>query len=174
MFGNLNKKQALKIVLGIFCILNFGFGFYWVYIIFTGGLDSFSILIGIFLPQILAYQIIVFLATTILFLKLIHKEKRKKIYYVVAITGLSLTIVMSLPIIVIPISISNAESEFNAAFGVNWENQIPEDVKNNYFLSSPLPLDQPFLGGQIIICGEPAIKISVLRSVRTRENKSFD
>jgi len=144
--------RIVKIVLRIFCIAIFIFGFYLTYILFTGGFDSFSMLIAVIIQQILVYQIFIFLATTILFLKLISKERRRKIYYVVAITGLSLTIIMSLPLIVTPISISNANSEFVAAYGENWEDQIPEEVKKNYFLTSPFAFGAAFLGWPLAEC----------------------
>lgn len=127
-------------------------GFYFAYILFTGGFDPFSRLIAVIVQQILVYQIFIFLATTILFLKLINKEKRRKIYYAVAIIGLSLTFIMSLPLIATPKSISNGESEFVAAYGENWEDQIPEEVKKNYFLTSPFSFGAAFLGWPLAEC----------------------
>ena len=106
----------------------------------------YSMLLSVFLPQITIFLIMIFLATTILFLKLIDKGRSRKLFYAVGIIGLSLTIIMSLPIITTPISIFHAESEFNAAYGENWESQIPDRVKNNYFLSSPFAFGPAFLG----------------------------
>ncbi|GAG58723.1 unnamed protein product, partial [marine sediment metagenome] len=106
----------------------------------------YSMLLSVFLPQITIFLIMIFLATTILFLKLIDKDRRRKLYYTVGIIGLSLTVIMSLPIITTPISILHAEVEFDTAFGNNWESQIPEEVKNNYFLSSPFAFGPAFLG----------------------------
>ncbi|MFX0026058.1 MAG: alpha/beta hydrolase [Candidatus Hermodarchaeota archaeon] len=148
----MNKIRIVKIMLRIFCIIIFMTGFYFTYILFTGGFDPFSTLIAVIVQQILVYQIFIFLATTILFLKLINKERRCKIYYTVAITGFSLAIIMSLPLIVTPISISNAESEFIVAYGENWEDQIPEEVKNNYFLTYPFAFGATFLGWPLAEC----------------------
>ncbi|MFX0137982.1 MAG: alpha/beta hydrolase [Candidatus Hodarchaeota archaeon] len=144
--------RIVKMFLRIICLAIFVFGFYLTYILFTGGFDSFSMLIAVIIQQIFVYQIFIFLATTILFLKLINKERRRKIYYSVAVTGLSLTIIMSLPLVATPKSISNAESEFIAAYGENWEDQIPNEVKNNYFLTSPFALGAAILGWPIAEC----------------------
>ncbi len=146
MCGKLSRRRVLKTILRILCTATFITGFYFSYVLFTGGFDMISILLSVFLPQIAIFLIMIFLATTILFLKLINKERRHRIYYAVAIVGLSLTVIMSLPIITTPISIYHAEAEFNVAFGENWESQIPDRVKNNYFLSSQFAFGPAFLG----------------------------
>ena len=117
MCGKLSRRRVVKTILRILCTATFITGFYFSYVLLTGGFDMISILLSVFLPQIAIFLIMIFLATTILFLKLINKERRHKVYYAVAIVGLSLTVIMSLPIITTPISIFHAESEFNAAFG---------------------------------------------------------
>ncbi len=142
----MNKLKIIKILLGGLCSGTLIFGFYIIYILFTGGIDPFSRVFGVIIPQLLTFQIIIMFATTILFLKLINKQKRRKLHLSIAITGMVLTIMMSLPIITTPISISYAESEFSVAFGENWEHQIPDDVKSNYFLSSPFTFGPAFLG----------------------------
>ncbi len=146
MYGKLSRKKVLKTILKILCTATFITGIYFSYVLFTGGYDRYSVLLSVFIPQITIYLIMIFLATTILFLKLINKERRRKLYYGIAITGLLLTFIMSLPIITTPVSILHADSEFNAAFGNNWESQIPNGVKDNYFLSSPFSLGPAFLG----------------------------
>lgn len=146
MCGKLSRRRVLKKILRVLCTATFITGIYFSYVLFTGGLDMYSMLLSVFLPQITIFLIMIFLATTILFLKLIDKDRRRKLYYTVGIIGLSLTVIMSLPIITTPISILHAEAEFDTAFGNNWESQIPEEVKNNYFLSSPFAFGPAFLG----------------------------
>ena len=142
----MSRKRVLKKILRVLCTATFITGIYFSYVLFTGGLDMYSMLFSVFLPQITIFLIMIFLATTILFLKLIDKGRRRKLYYAVGIIGLSLTVIMSLPIISTPISIFHAESEFNSAFGANWESQIPDHVKSNYFLSSQFAFGPAFLG----------------------------
>jgi acetyl esterase/lipase len=121
-------------------------GFYWSIILLSGGFDPYSILLGVFIPQITLYLLFIFLSTTVLFLKLINKEKRRKVYYSVAIIGLTLTTIMSLPLTVTPISISYAELEFSTVYGDNWETLIPDNIKEKHFLSTPFTFGPAFLG----------------------------
>jgi acetyl esterase/lipase len=138
--------RYIKIILGVLCSCSFIFGFYIVYILFTGGLDPYSRLLGVILPQLLFHFIFIILASTILFLKLINRKKRQKTYALISLIGIYLAVMMSLPLLSTPFSISYAESEFATSFGANWENDIPSEIKKNYFLSDPFALGPAFFG----------------------------
>jgi len=148
----LNKIKYIKIGLIALCLGIYSFGFYSIYILFTGGLDPYSRLLGVILPQILTQMPLVMFATTILFLKLVNKHNRRKIYTLILLIGSYLTLMMSLPLITTPISISYAESEFSVAYGQEWDKNIPEGMKSSYFLSNPLSMGPVFLGWPVSEC----------------------
>jgi len=142
----LNSLKIMRVILIGLCSIIFGFGFYVIYVLFTGGLDPYSRLLGVILPQLLSQMILIMFATTILFLKLINKQKRRKVYSLVLLIGVYLTIMMSLPILTTPLSISYAESEFSTAYGANWNNEIPDNIESNYFLKTPFSIGTAILG----------------------------
>ena len=64
---------------------------------------------------------------------------------IVLVVGLSLVVVNALPLIYTPISIIDAEGQFNQVFGDNWRDKIPDDV-NAFFLPTQFNLFNYFLG----------------------------
>jgi len=161
------KQKALnflKIYLKITCIITLAIGILFTIVMIypLGGIFD-TIAMGI--AQVSGFLLFLYLLTTILFLKLTPK---KKIQYklkrtddvnfigpgirqknmtrnVIIVIGLSLVIVNSLPLLLTPLSIQNAEAEFEDAYGENWRDDIPDHIKS-FFLPSQFNLIHYFLG----------------------------
>jgi len=87
-----------------------------------------------------------YLPTTLLLLKLTHKNRFKKLNRVsILVFGLMLTALNALPLMAVPVSVQTAENEFNDAYGENWRCDIPKSA-DNYFLPSQFNLYNYFLG----------------------------
>ncbi|MHA1150477.1 MAG: alpha/beta hydrolase family protein [Promethearchaeota archaeon] len=125
---------------------------------------SLSNTLAMFLAQISGFLLFLYLLTTLLLLKLtdrykVEKLKRKEdfilgqqipkvknpVYKIFLVVGLSLAILNSLPIMSTPFAIDIAEGEFEEAYGTNWRDQIPENIKS-YFLPNQFDLTHYFLG----------------------------
>jgi len=139
-------KKLLKIFIGITCILVLVLGVSFTYGVFFGGVElvaevlaSISALFGVFYA-------IIGLSTLIIFLNILNRKRRPKLRKVIAIIGLLNIGVMLLPLFATPYSISTADQNFAAAFGANWQKNIPVAVENNYFMSTQFSLPGYFLG----------------------------
>jgi len=141
----LKIKDLTKKILVILCYLTFLHGLYWVFLLFFGANDLISGAIGMAVGQSTGFLIFIYIAATSLLLKLKGKEKNPRAYYAILITGLFIAGVFTLPLLLTPIAIYQADAEFAAAFGEDWREDIPDDVKQ-YFLKTPFNLPQYFLG----------------------------
>jgi acetyl esterase/lipase len=149
----MNKKQIrsiLKRILLILCIITFGIAIYFTLVILLPLPGSLSRSLSYFLPQISGFLMILYIATTILMLKVMPKRKYKDIKYTTVIfLGFLLSFLNALPILAAPVSIQNAEKEFSNTYGDNWREDIPNSISSqflptqfnlyNYFLGTPHP-----------------------------------
>lgn len=138
-------KKVLKTLLKLLCILTLAHGvvftvaiyFGWTNIILGG-------IYGIFVSMSSGFLIFIYLATTLLLLKLINQNIKKN-YNFVLILGLTITGFTAFPLLLTPCSIQNAETQFSTQYGVTWRDSIPDDVEAQ-MLQTPFTLPQYFLG----------------------------
>lgn len=138
-------KKILKMILGFFSILT----------LVLGVIFSFSLLfskwmlgwiLGIFIPQFAFAFSFLFLATTIIILKMTDRMKKQKLYYGIALTGIIVSIIHLIPLLLTPYSIFTAEVSFTEAFGANWRSNIDPSVEAKYFKTSHFTSPGLFLG----------------------------
>ena len=99
-----------------------------------------------FITQITGFLMFLYIPTTLLLLKLTHKNRFKNWNRIsILVIGLLLTVLNALPLMSVPVSIQTAETEFSVAYGENWRSDIPQRV-NNYFLPTQFNLYNYFLG----------------------------
>jgi len=151
-FGDRNKgkkhiiKKILKVCLGFICVITLLFGSYLAYNLMLAPLtDSTSWWIGIlFFPFSLSLFIIL-LSTTVIFIRMINRFKRRYLFYGIAIFGLILSTIFLLPLFSTPYISLQAKENFSNAFGEDWKSKIDPSVKQ-YFDMSPFTITEYFLG----------------------------
>jgi acetyl esterase/lipase len=122
-----------------------------------------AVILAVGVAQISGFLLFLYILETVLFLKLTPKTKPKKIKRaddsvpeqvplkknmsrrVVAVIGLSLVVVNTLPLICTPFAIIDAETEFAEVYGENWRDKIPNEVES-YFLPTQFNLFNYFVG----------------------------
>jgi acetyl esterase/lipase len=83
-------------------------------------------------------------------IKVMPKRKYKNIKYTIVIfLGLLLSFLNVLPILTVPVSVQDAETEFSRTYGDDWRKEIPNSISSqflptqfnlyNYFLGTPHP-----------------------------------
>ncbi|MHA1343686.1 MAG: hypothetical protein ACTSQG_06850 [Promethearchaeota archaeon] len=162
----MSKKPLLKKILTLLCYLTLIHGIYWVFLMFFGMYDLISGTVGMAVGQSTGFLIFIYIATTLLLLKLKDKNQNPRAYYSIMIIGLTISGLFAVPLFLTPIAITNAESEFSAAFGENWEDKIPNDIKEDYFLKTQFNLPQYFLGIPLKDC-------KVERDIKFYDNESI-
>jgi len=144
----LNKIKIIKFILGILSILVLIWGAFWVYFLFFGGrvLRGLTLVIEEFVAQSSVLMLGLCIAATILLMKLLasRRIKHPKQYYTIIIIGLIISGFNSMSLLATPYTVINAEQEFKDAFGLNWRDDIPSNVKT-YFLQSPYFISSHFL-----------------------------
>lgn len=144
----MNKLRIVKVILGFLSILVLIWGAFWAYLLFFGGrtLRGITILIEEFVAQSSVLMLGLCIAVTILLMKLLasRRIKHPKQYYAIIIIGLTISGLNSMSLLATPYTIINADLEFRDAFGLNWRNNIPSNIKN-YFLQWPYFISSHFL-----------------------------
>jgi len=150
--GNLNKLKYLKIGVKLLCYLTFAIGLFFTIILLFPIRNGLVISLSYFLTQITGFLMLLYLPTTLLLIKLTPKKSRRNWKKnIILAFGLILTFINALPIITTPISIQNAENEFNSAYGINWRSEIPPNTKS-YFLPTQFNLYNYFIGFPHRVC----------------------
>jgi len=114
---------------------------------FGGGiLRGITIVIEEFVAQSSVLMLGLCIAVTILLMKLLASRRinHPKQYYAIIIIGFTISGLNSMSLLATPYTIINADLEFKDAFGLNWRNTIPSNIKN-YFLQSPYFISSHFL-----------------------------
>jgi acetyl esterase/lipase len=147
--GNLNRKtrlRILKIFLKGLCYATLLVGILFTVVLLIPIRNGLLISISYFITQITGFLMLFYLLTTILLLKLTTRKRTRNWNKItISAVGLSLTIINALPLIVTPITIQTAEQEFEAAYGIDWMDEIPPEVEF-HFLPSQFNFYSYFLG----------------------------
>jgi acetyl esterase/lipase len=150
--GNLNKLKYLKIGIKLLCYLTYAIGLFFTIILLFPIRNGLVIALSYFLTQITGFLMLLYLPTTLLLIKLTPKKSRRNWKKnIILAFGLILTFINALPLITAPISIQNAENEFNSAYGINWRSTIPPNTKS-YFLPTQFNLYNYFIGFPHRVC----------------------
>ena len=149
MRGLLNKAKKVKYLkhfLRVLCYLTFIVGIVFTIVLLFPIRNSLIISMSYFIPQITGFLMFLYLPTTLLLLKLTHKNRYKNWNRVsILVVGLLLTGLNAMPFMSVPFSIQSAENEFSGVYGENWRCDIPQKV-DNYFLPTQFNLYNYFLG----------------------------
>lgn len=144
----MNKVKIVKGILGFFCILALVFGCFWIYMLLFGGrqLRGITIVIEQFVAQSSILMAGLCISVTLLLMKLLRSKRTKhpKQFYAIIFIGLTISGLNLLSFFATPYSIMNAEYEYEEVFGPNWEDTIPDNIKN-HFLQTPYYLSSHFL-----------------------------
>jgi len=162
----IDSLKVAKILLTVFSCLTLGVGVYFAIAMYIP-LGGFHNVIAVGIAQFCGFLMIAYLLVTLLLLKLIPKEKKSSaeqddfalrqaskkhikinklpLRKIVAVLGLGLVIVNSIPLLMTPVAIQTAENEFEEAYGENWRDQIPDNI-NSFFMQSQFNLYNYFVG----------------------------
>ncbi len=144
--NNAKKIKYLKHFLRLLCYLTFIVGIFFTIVLLFPIRNYLIVSLSYFIPQITGFLMFLYLPTTLLLLKLTHKNRFKNWNRIsILVVGLLLTVLNALPLMSVPISIQTAENEFSGVYGENWRCDIPQNA-DNYFLPSQFNLYNYFLG----------------------------
>ena len=140
----IRSKRILKKILNIICFLTYLLGIWFAFDILFGLIDI-TVVLVVVAGQFGIFFSFIFLATTILRLKLRRKSDNPKKYKRIMVIGLTTSLILLIPLISVPFTVLNAEYNFTAAFGSDWRSKIPSSAKQ-YFLKTPYSTPGYFLG----------------------------
>jgi predicted esterase len=145
------KYNRIKIIsrkiLVVFSRVTFILGIVFAVVIIFGSFEVVTTFIAIISGQFGTFFSIIFLANTLLLLKLKRRKRTTKKYYRTALIGFFVSGCLLMPLFVTNSTVRNAENTFSIAFGSNWEDKIPSG-SNKYFLQTPFSLTSYFLGSR--------------------------
>jgi predicted esterase len=116
-------------------------------VIIFGSFEVVTTFIAIISGQFGTFFSIIFLANTLLLLKLKRRKRTTKKYYRTALIGFFVSGCLLMPLFVTNSTVRNAENAFSIGFGRNWRNRIPSGI-DDYFLQTPFSLTSYFLGSR--------------------------
>ncbi|GGM27713.1 hypothetical protein GCM10011351_11990 [Paraliobacillus quinghaiensis] len=140
------KHTYLKVTSSILVMLLLVLGIYVSYVLLTGKSGGF---IEMSLPGYLFFFSISTLAIVAIFLKIRTQYGGSLLNLLVTITGLSIAIIFSLPLFFTIFSLDEMETDFSDAFGVDWGENISENVEE-HFATIPFSLTDYFLGKETL------------------------
>ncbi|MBY8985481.1 MAG: alpha/beta hydrolase fold domain-containing protein [Candidatus Lokiarchaeota archaeon] len=139
---NISRK-----ILVILSRITFIFGIVFAIVIMFGSFEVVTTFIAIVSGQFGTFFSIIFLANTLLLLKLKRRKRTTKKYYRTALIGFFVSGCLLMPLFVTNTTVRNAENTFSIAFGNDWKAQVPSGT-NDYFLQTPFSLTNYFLGSK--------------------------
>ncbi|MFX0027706.1 MAG: alpha/beta hydrolase [Candidatus Hermodarchaeota archaeon] len=138
------KKISRKILV-ISTRITFIVGIIFAIVIIFGSFEVVTTFVAMISGQFGVFFSIIFLANTILLLKLKARKRTTKKFYRTAILGFFVSGCLLMPVLMTNITVVNAKRSFNNAFGNDWQDGIPIST-NRYFLRTPFSLTSYFLG----------------------------
>ncbi|MFX1573168.1 MAG: hypothetical protein ACFFB0_10500 [Promethearchaeota archaeon] len=143
--GILKVKMILHKILVILSKITFCIGIVFAIVNIFGSFGVITVFIAIISSQFGLFFSIIFLANTILLLKLKKHKRTTKKFYRTAIIGIFVSVWLSMPLFLSNSSIYNDDKVFADAFGSNWQTRIPSEA-NRFFLKTPFTLTGYYLG----------------------------
>lgn len=142
---NLRIKRILKKIFTILSNIIFYIGIICAFVIVFGSFEIVTTIFAMFSAQFGAFFSLIFLINTLILIKLKRHKWTAKKFKRKTITGLVVSFVMLLPILLTNITNYTANTNFSTAFGNDWRNKIPMNV-NEFFLKTPFSTSGYFLG----------------------------
>lgn len=142
---NRRNIKRLKRILTIISRITFIIGMIFAIVIVFGSFEIVTTFVAIISAQFGIFFSFIFLANTILFIKLKRIKWTRRKYYRNAIIGVLVSFLLLLPLLMSHLAVYNAEKNFSTFFGENWKSSIPEEV-NQFFLKTPFTTPEYFLG----------------------------
>jgi len=142
----LRVKRITRKVLVVVSRVTFILGFVFAIVIIFGSFEVVTTFIAIISGQFGIFFSLIFLANTILLLKLKGRKRTTKKFYKTAILGFFVSGCLLMPVLMTNLTVFKARRSFSSAFG-NWYDKIPSSV-NQHFLRTPFSLTGYFLGTQ--------------------------
>jgi acetyl esterase/lipase len=133
-----------KIFIGLCCILLYILLTIFAISLFTGGPPLIGIVTGAIIDWTSGLLFLITPAATILFAKLFSTKSHPKEKKTIFIIGIIFTGITALPFLSIPITIYDANQQFERYFGPNW-NQFDNNIQQ-YFMDSQFVLSQYYFG----------------------------
>ncbi|MCZ0703052.1 acetyl esterase/lipase [Natronobacillus azotifigens] len=130
-----SMRSIIEFIILIFCLLVGLFFAYQLLVGKTGGV------VELILPGYALFFSIATLAIT----ALLMKKKRTMFSVFLAVVGIMIAVIFSVPVVATLFSINEAEQEFAETFGESWEENI-SDVDHSYFLPTIFSLPNYFFG----------------------------
>lgn len=93
-----------------------------------------------------AFLSFIFLAITIIHLKLRDKQKNPKMYLRIGFLGIIISAFLLMPLIFTPYAYYSADVNISSAFGDDWRSNIDTNIEQQYFLQTPFSTPQYYLG----------------------------
>jgi predicted esterase len=145
-----NSKIARKLLI-ILSRFTFLMGVIFAIVIIFGSFEVVTTFVAIISGQFGVFFSIIFLANTILLLKLKRRKRTTKKYYRTAIIGLFVSGTLLMPLFLTNSTAQNANRAFSNVFGTDWRTRIPNQA-DQFFLDTPFSLTGYFLGSQPKSC----------------------
>ncbi|MBY8990283.1 MAG: alpha/beta hydrolase fold domain-containing protein [Candidatus Lokiarchaeota archaeon] len=143
----LRTKRITRKILVIVSRITFILGILFAVVIIFGSFEVVTTFIAIISGQFGIFFSLIFLANTILLLKLKGRKRTTKKYYRTAILGFFVSGCLLMPVLMTNFTVINARKSFTSAFGNDWQDRIPSSA-SQYFLRTPFSLTGYFLGTQ--------------------------
>ncbi|MFW9951767.1 MAG: alpha/beta hydrolase fold domain-containing protein [Candidatus Thorarchaeota archaeon] len=145
------KHSRIRIIsrkiLVILSRITFIIGIVFAVVIIFGSFEVVTTFIAIVSGQFGTFFSIIFLANTVMLLKLKRRKRTTKKYYRTALIGFFVSGCLLMPLFFTNTTVQNAENTFSSAFGNDWKTQIPSGT-NEYFMQTPFSLTSYFLGSK--------------------------
>ncbi|MFX1497919.1 MAG: alpha/beta hydrolase [Promethearchaeota archaeon] len=142
---NLRITRILKKIFTILSNMIFFIGIICAFVIIFGSFEIVTTIFAMFSAQFGAFFSLIFLLNTLILIKLKRHKWTPKKFKRKTITGLVVSFVMLLPILLTNVTTYTANNNFSTAFGFDWRSRIPTSV-NEYFLKTPFSTSGYFLG----------------------------
>ena len=143
----LRTKRITRKILVIVSRITFILGIIFAVVIIFGSFEVVTTFIAIISGQFGIFFSLIFLANTMLLLKLKGRKRTTKKYYRTAVLGFFVSGCLMMPVLMTNFTVINARRSFTSAFGNDWQDQIPSSA-SQYFLRTPFSLTGYFLGTQ--------------------------
>jgi hypothetical protein len=141
----IKTKKILKKIIIVISKITFIIGIIFGIVILFGSFEFITTFIAIISGQFGIFFSLIFIANTILLLKLKHKQWNTQKFYRTALSGFLISGLLLSPLFLTQNTINTIERDFSDTFGAEWREKIPLEV-NNYFLETPFSLSSYFLG----------------------------
>lgn len=147
----LKKRKIARKILIFLSRFTFLLGVIFAIVIMFGSFEVVTTFVAIVSGQFGVFFSIIFLANTILLLKLKRRKRTTRKFYRTAIIGLFVSGSLLMPLFLTNATAQNADRSFSNVFGANWRSRIPNQA-NQYFLDAPFSLTGYLLGSQPKSC----------------------